>query len=107
MITGKRPTDHIFEGGLNLHNFVRMALPDRLMEIVDPMLLNSDDDEADTNYRLIQQRNNIRKECLVPMARIGVACSMESPPDRMNITDVVHELQLVRNFLLQPRTVFD
>ncbi|KAI8030067.1 putative receptor-like protein kinase, partial [Camellia lanceoleosa] len=27
MITGKRPTDSIFEEGLNLHTFSRMALP--------------------------------------------------------------------------------
>ncbi|GMP23344.1 hypothetical protein CsSME_00000976 [Camellia sinensis var. sinensis] len=29
---GKRPTDSIFEEGLNLHTFSRMALPDHVME---------------------------------------------------------------------------
>ncbi|KAJ0102209.1 hypothetical protein Patl1_06572 [Pistacia atlantica] len=69
MVTKKRPTDLLFEGGLNLHNFAKMALPDRVMEIVHLMLLNSDEDEADTNHRLIQQRNNIRQECLVSMVK--------------------------------------
>ncbi|GMP23345.1 hypothetical protein CsSME_00000976 [Camellia sinensis var. sinensis] len=32
MTTGKRPTDSIFEEGLNLHTFSRMALPDHVME---------------------------------------------------------------------------
>ena len=27
MITGKRPTNSVFEGGLNLHNYAGMALP--------------------------------------------------------------------------------
>lgn len=40
MITGKRSTDSMFEGGLNLHNFVRIALPCRVKEIVDPMILD-------------------------------------------------------------------
>uniref|UniRef100_A0A2N9GDF6 non-specific serine/threonine protein kinase n=1 Tax=Fagus sylvatica TaxID=28930 RepID=A0A2N9GDF6_FAGSY len=44
MITGKRPTDSVFEGGLNLHNYAVMALPDRVMEIVDPKLLNNVDE---------------------------------------------------------------
>ncbi|KAJ0079303.1 hypothetical protein Patl1_23485 [Pistacia atlantica] len=42
-ITGKRLTNLMFEGGLNLHNFARMALPDQVMDIVDPMLLNDDE----------------------------------------------------------------
>ena len=39
MITGKRPTDSVFEGGLNLHNYASMAIPDNVMEVVDPKLL--------------------------------------------------------------------
>lgn len=39
MITGRRPTDGIFHGGLSLHNFCKMALPERLTEILDFRLL--------------------------------------------------------------------
>ncbi|KAJ4723395.1 putative Receptor-kinase [Melia azedarach] len=46
MVTGKKPTDLIFEGDLNLHNFAKTALPDRVMDIVDPALLN-DVEEGD------------------------------------------------------------
>ena len=35
MFTRKRPTDDMFKDGLNLHNFVKTALPD----ILDPNLL--------------------------------------------------------------------
>ncbi|CAK9157863.1 unnamed protein product [Ilex paraguariensis] len=38
MFTGKKPTDDIFRDGFNLHNFVEVALPDRVAEIVDPIL---------------------------------------------------------------------
>ncbi|CAL5417259.1 unnamed protein product [Camellia sinensis] len=36
---GKRPTDNMFKDLLNLHNFIKNALPDRVMEIVDPCIL--------------------------------------------------------------------
>ncbi|XVF83931.1 hypothetical protein PTKIN_Ptkin16aG0533900 [Pterospermum kingtungense] len=39
MITEKRPTDDLFHGGLALHNFCKMARPERLMEILDSRLL--------------------------------------------------------------------
>ncbi|XVE69387.1 hypothetical protein DITRI_Ditri09bG0148200 [Diplodiscus trichospermus] len=40
MITRRRPTDDLFHDGLNLHNFCRMALPERLEEILDFHLLD-------------------------------------------------------------------
>jgi serine/threonine protein kinase len=39
MFTGRRPTDEMFKDGPNLHNFVKMALLERLDQIVDPLLL--------------------------------------------------------------------
>ncbi|MFQ6647179.1 hypothetical protein Gotur_018955, partial [Gossypium turneri] len=39
MFTGKRPTDERFKEGLSLHNFVKTALPERMIEIIDPILL--------------------------------------------------------------------
>ena len=36
---GKKPTDEIFKDDLNLHSFVKMALPGQLVQIVDPTLL--------------------------------------------------------------------
>jgi serine/threonine protein kinase len=38
MFTGKRPTDDMFQGTLNLHSFVQQALPKRVVEIVNPIL---------------------------------------------------------------------
>ena len=105
MVTRKKPTDAMFEGDLNLRSLARMALPDRVMDIVDPMLIN--EEMAATDDRLRQALNNSREECLISMVRIGVACSVESPHDRMNISRVVHELQSARKILLQASTGFN
>ena len=39
MFTGRKPTNDMFKDSLNLHNFVKMTLPKRLAQVVDPMLL--------------------------------------------------------------------
>ena len=39
MFLGKRSTDEMFKDDLNLHNFVKMTLPEQLVQIVDPTLL--------------------------------------------------------------------
>ncbi|KAK1409302.1 hypothetical protein QVD17_35828 [Tagetes erecta] len=77
MLTGKKPVDPMFEGGLSLHSYARSAFSDGfVLQIVDPILLNGDVDE----------------KSLVSLVKIGVQCSYESPQDRMDIGSVVHEL---------------
>ncbi|XP_028115705.1 receptor kinase-like protein Xa21 [Camellia sinensis] len=78
MITGKRPIENMFEEGHNLHNFARTTLPDRVMEIADPVLL--DNEEKETRATTIQVNNRCKiVECSISMVNIGVACSTESP----------------------------
>lgn len=36
MFTGKRPTDDMFKDGLSMHQFTAMALPDHVMDVVEP-----------------------------------------------------------------------
>ncbi|KAJ4723379.1 putative Receptor-kinase [Melia azedarach] len=69
MVTRKKPTDLMFEGDLNLHNFAKTALPDRIMDIVDPILLNDDEEVSSTNHRLRQTRNDNIMECLISLVR--------------------------------------
>ncbi|KDP38865.1 hypothetical protein JCGZ_05022 [Jatropha curcas] len=84
MVTGKKPTDDIFQEGLNLHSFARMALPDNVLEIADPVLLQ--EDEGVTEGR--------KGECLIGMIKVGVSCSMESPQDRMDMGTAVLSFSL-------------
>ncbi|XP_052181297.1 probable LRR receptor-like serine/threonine-protein kinase At3g47570 isoform X1 [Diospyros lotus] len=104
MMTGKRPTESMFQAGLNLHTFARMAIPDHVMAIVDSKLVCNDEEEvaASTNNEgrraTTHPRNNSNEnDCLIHMIKIGVACSMESPQDRLNISNVVRELNIIRD----------
>ncbi|XP_062017302.1 probable LRR receptor-like serine/threonine-protein kinase At3g47570 [Rosa rugosa] len=100
MFTGKRPTDPMFSDGLNLHNFVKMALPEHVEEITDSLLEGgiTTIDEA-RNQPIASPLQKI-EECLTLIFGIGIACSAESPTNRKDISDVVSELNTIKNNLL-------
>ena len=58
MFLGKRPTDDMFKDGLNLHNFAKMALREKFVRIVDPILLPREVDEAPTAIVAARDYNN-------------------------------------------------
>ncbi|KAA8542832.1 hypothetical protein F0562_023984 [Nyssa sinensis] len=94
MFTGKRPTDDMFTNGLNLHNSVKMALPERVMEIVDPILLHTMDEEVTINHIHKEEIMCTIQECMISVFRVGVTCSTELPRERMDMNDVSRELRL-------------
>ncbi|KAL3741166.1 hypothetical protein ACJRO7_022301 [Eucalyptus globulus] len=87
IFTGKRPTEETFGHHLNLHNFVRMALPDQAMDIVDLRLWSEASDQ--------QQEIKVR-DCIISVFEVGLACSMESPLDRMDMTKAIRKLHLIK-----------
>ncbi|XP_047327790.1 probable LRR receptor-like serine/threonine-protein kinase At3g47570 [Impatiens glandulifera] len=88
----RRPTDELFKDGLNLAGFAKAALPDRVIEIVDPILV----EEAITH----NSSSNIEAS-LAFIIGIAVACCEYSPKERMDISNVIIELQHIRsNFLV-------
>ncbi|CAI8605896.1 unnamed protein product [Vicia faba] len=88
MIIGRRPTDEMFEDGENLHTFVKNSFHGSIMQILDTNLVVPRDTEARV------------EKCLVSVLRIGIACSMESPKERMNIVDVTKELDIIKMVFL-------
>ncbi|KAK2636943.1 hypothetical protein Ddye_031735 [Dipteronia dyeriana] len=108
MFTGKRPTDSLFNDGITLHEFAKMALSERVLEIVEPTLLleaRTGNNSVETYARRLRRgegRDGI-EECLVGILRIGVVCSMKSPAERMEMSDVVAKLCAVRESFLGRR----
>ncbi|GJX07311.1 kinase-like domain-containing protein [Tanacetum coccineum] len=84
VMTGKKPTNVMFNEGLSLHKFSYMALPDHVIDVID----------NDTIVLQSTQANAIKvEECMTATIKIRVSCSMDSPPQRMKIEIVVNELQ--------------
>ncbi|GKA21378.1 kinase-like domain-containing protein [Tanacetum coccineum] len=90
IMTGKKPTDNMFNEGLSLHKFAYMALPDHVIDVIDDDAIVLQSTEANANKV---------EECMAATIKIGVSCSVDSPPQRMKIEIVVTELQRIVNVL--------
>ncbi|PRQ57306.1 putative protein kinase RLK-Pelle-LRR-XII-1 family [Rosa chinensis] len=119
MFTGRRPIDDMFKDGLNLHNFVKMAIPETVMQIVDPTLLVTLEETAPAtsqnvvnyincyNNEIEAVKENIDNEnlskmntvwkCILPTLKIGLACSEESPRNRMSMEEVHRKLHHIKD----------
>ncbi|KAJ1382641.1 Serine/threonine-protein kinase, active site [Sesbania bispinosa] len=97
MLTGRRPTDEMFKDDHNLHNYVEHSISNHLLQIVDPTILPNELKQAVDNKNLGLMHPNIEK-CLFSLFRIGLACSVESPKERMSMVDVIRELNLIKSF---------
>ncbi|KAL3732377.1 hypothetical protein ACJRO7_029097 [Eucalyptus globulus] len=93
MFTGISPTTEIFKENFNLHNFVEEALPKRVLDITDPILVQVVESNAG------QSRKSTIQNCLLMIYKIGFACSVGVPRDRMSITDVTAQLCSIRDRL--------
>ena len=96
MITGKRPTDEIFKDGLNLHNFVYAAFPERISEILDANLLQ---ELSDTGCDSEEQNcaEAWMHGCIIPLLKVGLLCCMELPRQRLRIGDVCSEVAGIKD----------
>ncbi|XP_058008876.1 probable LRR receptor-like serine/threonine-protein kinase At3g47570 [Hevea brasiliensis] len=90
MFTGRRPTEEIFTDDLTLHNFVSRSLPEKITQVMDPVV-HSEANESG------------KAECCISVLRIGIKCSMESAKDRAAMEEVVNELCSIRQVFLDQR----
>ncbi|KAK1425237.1 hypothetical protein QVD17_20585 [Tagetes erecta] len=98
VMTGKTPTDDIFNEGLSLHKFASMGLQDHATDFIDVNILKFyQEDKINTQNK----EENTKKivECLASIIQIGVSCSVDSPCKRMDIKKVVYELQHILDSL--------
>ncbi|XP_021738553.1 probable LRR receptor-like serine/threonine-protein kinase At3g47570 [Chenopodium quinoa] len=92
MFTGRRPTNDIFSEGISLHQYVKEALPERVIEILDHALVKDvDSEKTDSSLAL---------EILTSVLGIALCCSTEVPQERLGMIDVTAKLSSIRNKLL-------
>lgn len=82
-------------------NFVKVALPEQVVEIVDPVLvLEKLEVETNSNNRVKKDRARIHiiiEESLCSILEIGVACSAELRGERLDISYAMAEMSEIRN----------
>ena len=92
-----------------------MALPENVMNIVDPLMFFEEDEEDVDNEQneddievcaIIKEDHHVNvsgriKDCLISVFQIGLSCSTTSPIERMLANVVVNEMNALRNTFLQ------
>ncbi|XP_072999732.1 receptor kinase-like protein Xa21 [Typha latifolia] len=99
MFTGRRPTDEAFKGGFSLRNYVEMALPEHVMEIVDPQPHYNG--EGDGNVYTTRKTGEEIKSYLASLIRVGLSCSKELPRERMDMDHALKNMHAVREAFIQ------
>ncbi|KAH7691137.1 Non-specific serine/threonine protein kinase protein [Dioscorea alata] len=97
LITGKRPTNEVFQQGLSLEKWVRMAFPRRIMEVIDPKLVATY--ELTTNGGLMISSEK-QEGCMISMVGVGLACATDTPETRIGMRDVIHQLNAIKDTLI-------
>ncbi|KAL5972681.1 hypothetical protein ACLOJK_039486 [Asimina triloba] len=102
MFTGKRPVDEMFKDGLTLHAYVKMALPETLLEVVDDPLIteaeqNQEDEETPNSSRGLRSLKTEVMECLTSVFGLALMCSAESPRERLLMEDVAVKMREIRD----------
>ncbi|KAH7866538.1 hypothetical protein Vadar_026960 [Vaccinium darrowii] len=75
------------------------------MEIVDHKLL--EDEEGASENSTTNMESGKTRDCLILILKLGVACSEESPGERVTIGDVARELHFIKEMLVGRRTGID
>ena len=91
MITRKKPTDEIFDGEVDMRQWIA-SIPDR-MNVVDNGLLRIEDGRDVTAMQTI----------LSSIIDLGLRCSAKLPYERLDIKDVVAKVNKIKLALLGNR----
>ncbi|TVU42042.1 hypothetical protein EJB05_08425, partial [Eragrostis curvula] len=83
VFTGRRLTDAMFVGELNIRKWVHQAFPTDLASILDIQLLHDASCTRDLN------------DFLPPIFELGLVCSSDSPDQRMAMSDVTVALKKI------------
>ncbi|KAL6839402.1 hypothetical protein ACP4OV_030672 [Aristida adscensionis] len=86
MITEHHPTYEEFSDGTSLHEFVYRAFPNNIDKVVDPILLQD-----------VVGQTRMLQNCIIPLVKIGLSCSMTSPNERPGMGHVSTEILTIKH----------
>jgi hypothetical protein len=92
MFTGKCPTDEKFKDGMSLHKHVVGHCSHGVAEILDPAMLQND---------LDGWNQEMTQNCILPMVKLGLMCSMPSSRYRLGMAQVSAAILDVKHTFLE------
>uniref|UniRef100_A0A7N1A9W1 non-specific serine/threonine protein kinase n=1 Tax=Kalanchoe fedtschenkoi TaxID=63787 RepID=A0A7N1A9W1_KALFE len=95
LITGRRPTDDIFNDEMSLRSFCERGVPDHVEEIVHQSLLG-ELHEVTLTRRNPEETKLQFLAFLISLVELGISCAAESPRDRMDIQSAIQSLKRIK-----------
>lgn len=90
MLTGRRPTDPMFQNELNIVNFVERSYPDEILQVIDHHILS----EINNSEGRIEIENGIY-QCLLSLLQVALFCTRMRPSERMNMRETAGKIRTI------------
>jgi hypothetical protein len=91
MLTGRRPTDHVFVDELNIVKFVERSFPDKILDVIDGSLR---DDFKSAQINMVTQSETYR--CLFSLLQVALSCTREIPCERTTMEEVASRIGSIK-----------
>lgn len=95
MLTSKRPTDPIFENGLNIVNFVQVSFPDEILQVVDAALLEEPEPFTQSNTA----KETKFHQCLCCLLEVALSCTRQHPSERISMRQAAARVRASRRHM--------
>lgn len=92
MLTGKSPTDPMFNNGLNIINYVENNLPDNIFHVVDAYL----QEESEGLAQAYTEEQNAVYQCFLSLLKVAVSCALQDPSERISMREVSKKLNGIK-----------
>ncbi|KAF8693778.1 hypothetical protein HU200_039201 [Digitaria exilis] len=93
---GKRPTDPIFQDGLDIVSFVKSNFPHQIYNVIDHHLLEEYKDFDKSNMTSGDAFN----QCSVSLLQVALRCAHSSPSERLNMKEIASKMHTIKTSYL-------
>uniref|UniRef100_A0A0A8YZJ1 Protein kinase domain-containing protein n=1 Tax=Arundo donax TaxID=35708 RepID=A0A0A8YZJ1_ARUDO len=93
LMTGKRPTDPVFNDGLDIVKFVDSNFPHQIFQAIDTRLTEECrdfDPEKMTTGNAVYQ-------CLVSLLQVALSCTHQLPSERVNMKQIANKMHDIKS----------
>lgn len=96
IVTGKRPTDVLFQQGSSLHEWVKSQYSHKLEAMIDEALQRC---ATTTTCTIVQRDSNIWHDLVLELIELGLMCTQYNPSTRPTMLDVALEIGRLKQYL--------
>ena len=89
----------MFKDGLSIVSFADTNFPDRVLEIVDPQLLQESDNLGQKIPAGVKEK--LVGQCLTSVLNIGLCCTKQTPSERIGMQEVAAKLHGIKDAYLR------